>query len=73
MNLFSTPLSAIKMTSLSNYPERPTEAPSTPRSVLACKKAAVNPSDLIYKPLANFERKYPDPSIAKIHFEKADL
>lgn len=61
------------MTSIEDLPPQPTAAPTSPRSLLACKKASVHPGDLIYHPLREFELKYSDPRIARVHFDRAEL
>lgn len=48
-------------------------APSTPRSLLSCKRAGVNPADLIYKPRQEFEKKYSDKDVANLHYEKSEM
>ncbi|CAL6086316.1 Conserved_hypothetical protein [Hexamita inflata] len=61
------------MTSLENLPDQPSVAPSSPRSLLAFKKASIAPQDIIYHPLQYYELKYPDPRIARVHYDKAEL
>ena len=56
------------MSSISSLPDHPTHGPSSPRSLLACKKAAVVPDDLIYRDISYFKQKFKDPAIAQMHF-----
>lgn len=60
------------MSSLASLPERPTAGPSSPRSLLACKNAGINPEDLVYRSLSYYQSAYKDAAIAQIHFQKAE-
>ncbi|KAH0573297.1 hypothetical protein SS50377_25417 [Spironucleus salmonicida] len=56
--------------SISNYEDKTTNPPTTPRSLLACKRAGIFPEDIIHIPFSAFLQKHHHQKIAELYFNE---